>query len=320
MRYLTELIFQLYKFTDHYKLTTATYKNLEDIKLVKPTADSNTILQLESMFSDYSLRYVDKGLGEILSNLISTEKKQVQDFDFNKIQSLTASKSFGAGWYKVINGSWFKDVYSWGRGMYPANNLKAEDMSDWHDNLWHIEHEGFYPRDLINITYYSWLDRYVASNSGGSHHAAMVVYQSVRDGLEYKREAIIEHLDINKDSIEKLENDYYSFIFQARKPLDDRSYYSFKNEFIDILKHVVSNNINQLSPVHYHSDINLIFIQKDKIYMSHKTFLDWLSAGITSGKIISFPEYLKNPSDFHSACYSHELDSIILGDPCREYK
>lgn len=28
MRYLTELIFQLYKFTDHYKLTTATYKNL----------------------------------------------------------------------------------------------------------------------------------------------------------------------------------------------------------------------------------------------------------------------------------------------------
>ncbi|MFV4746381.1 DUF6685 family protein [Citrobacter portucalensis] len=319
MRYLTELIFQLYKFTDHYKLTTATYKNLENIKLVKPTADSNTILQLESMFSDYSLRYVDKGLAEILSNLISAEKKHIQDFDFKKIQSLTASKSFGAGWYKVINGSWFKDVYSWGRGMYPANNLKAEDMSDWHDNLWHIEHEGFYPRDPINIKYYSWLDRYLASNSGGSHHAAMVVYQSIRDNLEYKREAVIEKLAINKDSIGRLENEYYSFIFHAKNP-QKAGGFSSKHEFTDILKDVVSNQIQQLSPVHYHSDINFIFIQKDELKMNNKTFLDWLSAGITSGKIISFPEYLKNPSNFHNACYSHELDSIILGDPCREYK
>jgi len=72
MRYLTELIFQLYKFTDHYKLTTATYKNLENIKLVKPTADSNTILQLESIFSHYTMRNLDKRLPEILSNLIRT--------------------------------------------------------------------------------------------------------------------------------------------------------------------------------------------------------------------------------------------------------
>jgi hypothetical protein len=320
MWYLTELIFQLYKFTDHYKLTTATYKNLENIKLVKPTADANTILRLEALFSDYSLKYVDKRLAEILSTIISTETKQTKDFDFNKIQSLTASKSFGSGWHKVINGSWFKDIYSWGRGMYPANNLKAEDMSDWHDNVWHIEHEGFYPRDPINITYYSWLDRYVASNSGGSHHAAMVVYQSVRDSLEYKREAVIELLAINNNSINRLEKDYYSFIFQARKPLNDRSYYSFKNEFIDILKNVVSNQIHQLSSVHYHSEIHLIFIQKDKITMNHKAFLNWFSAGITSGKLISLPEYLINPSNFHNSYYSHELDSITLGDPCREYK
>lgn len=319
MRYLTELIFQLYKFTDHYKLTTATYKNLEDIKLVKPTADANTILQLEGLFSDYSLRYVDQNLAEILSTIISTEKKQIQDFDFNKIQTLTASKSFGSGWHKVVNGSWFKDVYSWGRGMYPANNLRAEDISDWNKNVWHIEHEGFYTRDPINITYYSWLGRYVASNGGGSHHAAMVVYQSIRDGLEYKREAIIEQLSINKDSIERLDNEYYSFIFQARKPLKGGGF-SFKHEFTGILKDVLGNEIFQLSPVHYYSDINFIFIQKDKLNITHKTFLNWFSAGITSGKLISFPEYLKNPSDFHNAYYSHELDSITLGDPCREYK
>ena len=47
MRYLTELICKLYRLTDHHKLTTATFKNLADIKLFKPTADADTILQLE---------------------------------------------------------------------------------------------------------------------------------------------------------------------------------------------------------------------------------------------------------------------------------
>lgn len=98
MRYLTELICDLYRLTDHHKLTTATFKNLADIKLFKPTADADTILQLENIFSEYSLRYIDKDLAEILSNLITTDKKHSLDFDFNKIQSLTDSKSFGCGW------------------------------------------------------------------------------------------------------------------------------------------------------------------------------------------------------------------------------
>lgn len=55
MRYLTELICQLYRLTDHHKLTAATFKNLADIKLVEPTADADTILQLENIFSEYSL-------------------------------------------------------------------------------------------------------------------------------------------------------------------------------------------------------------------------------------------------------------------------
>lgn len=112
MRYLTELICKLYRLTDHHKLTAATFKNLADIKLVEPTADADTILQLENIFSEYSLRYIDRDLAEILSNIITTDKNHSLDFDFNKIQSLTASKSFGCGWNKVINGSWFKNLYS----------------------------------------------------------------------------------------------------------------------------------------------------------------------------------------------------------------
>lgn len=37
--------------------------------------------------------------------------------------------------------------------MYPAENLKAENILDWKDNIWHIEHEGFphAPLLMLNI-------------------------------------------------------------------------------------------------------------------------------------------------------------------------
>ncbi|MBI0656780.1 hypothetical protein HCI31_00050 [Escherichia coli] len=320
MRYLTELICQLYRLTDHHKLTAATFKNLADIKLVEPTADADTILQLENIFSEYSLRYIDRDLAEILSNIITTDKNHSLDFDFNKIQFLTASKSFGCGWNKVINGSWFKNLYSWGEGMYPAKNLKAENISDWEDNIWHIEHEGFNLRDPINVKYYSWLDRYVALNSGGSHHAAMVVYQSVRDKLEYKREAVIEQLSINSNTVEILGQNYYSFIFQIKHPSNKTENYTSEYEFTDALKDFGLNRHTTLKPVNYVSNIKLAFIPKDALKTNSETFRNWFYSAISYGKIISLPDYLKNPAHYHTYHYSHELDSITLGNPSRKYK
>ncbi|MCV5490998.1 hypothetical protein OFM83_27475, partial [Escherichia coli] len=88
----------------------------------------------------------------------------------------------------------------------------------------------------INVKYYSWFDRYVASNSGGSHHAAMVVYQSVRDGLEYKREAVIKQLSIDPGTVEILDKNYYSFIFQIKTLNKETRIYTSEYEFTDALK------------------------------------------------------------------------------------
>lgn len=115
-------------------------------------------------------------------------------FDFNKIQSLTASKSFGGMYNGAINGSWFNDLYSWGNAMYPDERMKAENEEDWKRNTSHIESEGFSKSRPINVIYYEWLDRYLASNSGGSHHAALVVYQSIRDKIKYEREANLKSI------------------------------------------------------------------------------------------------------------------------------
>lgn len=35
--------------------------------------------------------------------------------------------------------------------MYPAENLKAENILDWKDNIWHIEHEGFPHATLLML-------------------------------------------------------------------------------------------------------------------------------------------------------------------------
>ncbi|WP_289347080.1 DUF6685 family protein [Pantoea stewartii] len=292
MGYLTELICQLYRLTNHHKLTAETFKNLADIKLVKPTADAETILRLDNIFSEYWLRDIDRDLAEILSNMITTEKKHTLDFDFNKIQSLTASKSFGCGSDKIINGSWFKDLYSSGEWMYPGENLKAENTSDWEDNIWHIEHESFYLCRPINVTYYSWLDRYVASNSGGSHHAAMVVYQSVRDKFEYKREAVIERLSINTNTVDILDQYYYSFIFEIKHAHKKAWIYTSEYEFADALKDFGQNRHTTLKPVNYVSNIRLAFIPKDALKTNSETFRNWFYSAISYGKIISLPDYL----------------------------
>ena len=55
MRYLTELICDLYRLTDHHKLTTATFKNLADIKLVGVRLENGNFptLSVLSLTSDF---------------------------------------------------------------------------------------------------------------------------------------------------------------------------------------------------------------------------------------------------------------------------
>lgn len=320
MGMLNEAILKIYKFTDHSKLTTATYRSLEDIRLVKPTADADTIIQLEKIFSEHALKYVTPELADILSILIKKEKTYDLSFEFNKINSLTASKSFGCSWNKTINGSWFTDLYSWGEAMYPAKNLKAENLSDWNDNKDHIEGEGFHLSRPISVRYYSWLDRYVASNSGGSHHAAMVVYQSLRDKLHYNREAIIETLSINKEALRKIGKDYFSFIFQSKRTCDEYGNYTSESDFEYALQNFIKNRPDFLNQPNYINDTKIAFISKKNLKGNKCIFQEWFEFAIDCGKIIDLSRYMENPLKFHKHDYSHGVDAITLGDPARKYQ
>ena len=66
--------------------------------------------------------------------------------------------------------------------------------------------------------------------------------------------------------------------------------------------------------------IKLAFIPKDALKTNSETFRNWFYSAISYGKIISLPDYLKNPAHYHTLHYSHEVDSITLGDPSRKFK
>ncbi|WP_052205943.1 DUF6685 family protein [Pantoea rodasii] len=246
-------------------------------------------------------------------SLLKTPQRLI--FDFMKIESLTASKGFGCGFVPRINGSWFRNLSEWGGGMYPGDNLRSSTMQDWQENIWHIEHEGFSRSRPINVTYYGWYRRYIGSNTGGSHHAAKVAYQGIRDKLTYKREAVIQYLSINTDAVSELDSRFISLIFLPQKESSHGNCKNSDHEFRNLLKRMVRDNITYLEPVHYIDNIKLAFIPRENLKVSKFLLDSWIKVAVQAGKVIDLKDYLNNPETFHTKPYIHELSSIHLGIP-----
>ncbi|EGS4262596.1 hypothetical protein P0664_004775 [Salmonella enterica] len=310
-----------------YKNTTLYKKDLlygfctQPVLLYKPTADYRTILNLNDIFYKDAMLSWNDNLNEILTKLITVNSIHNAAFDFSKIQSLTSSKSFGGEYNGCIDGTWFPDLFSWGRGMYPAENLKAQTEDDWMNNIKHIEFEGFRRTSPIRITYYEWLDRYLASNCGGSHHAAMVVYQSIRDKFKYFREADIDICSIDHNAVTDLENNYYSFFAfdEVSQHVNSTEIYTYKL-FHQFLGHYVSDNVITLPVHHYYKKIKMFFIPKNNLKMESEDFIRFLDLAHRAKRVILLNEYLKSPVTYHTEPYIHSLNNIYLGDPVREYR
>ncbi|MFJ5453005.1 DUF6685 family protein [Pectobacterium jejuense] len=313
--FLNKIIDRLCRRSFSFRMNEGALLYLDDIRLYQPTADAATILQLESVFMGSTMKYLSTDLRNLLEKMVIRNEIGVPDFDFKKVESLTASKGFGLGFIPRINGSWFKNIHDWGRGMYPGENLRSETLEDWNDNVWHIEHEGFTRRWPVRVTYYGWYKRYVASNSGGSHHAAKVVYQANRDNLTYNRESLVEYLSINIDSVQELECHYFSFIFLARKPYGNNQVMNAETEFRLLLSNLLSNEVEYLSTNCYRDNITLAFISKEKLDGRKTEFEMWMTTAVLAGKIIPLVEYLKHPETFHTKPYIHEIRDIYIGTP-----
>jgi len=298
-----------------HRMNEAALLYLDDVRLFRPTADADTMLRLDSVFAGYSVDHLQEELQHILGKVVSSSRSAVPDFDFRKIESLTASKGFGKGHNPHVNGSWYRNLSAWGRGMFPGKNLRSETLQDWEDNIRHIEGEGFRPDSPVRVMYYEWYDRHVVSNTGGSHHAAKVIYQAIRDNLTYNREAVVEHLSINTEAVRELKDRYVAFIYQPRK--DDGTGYrqDTDNRFHRSLRELVGEHIGYIKPVHYSDSIRLAFIPRSGLKVDEARLGQWINTAILAGKIISLTDYLNNPGPFHVKPYIHEVNNILLRSP-----
>ncbi|WP_373964402.1 hypothetical protein [Kosakonia sacchari] len=137
-----------------YRMAEGALLYLDDVCLFRPTADAGTLLQLEEVFDcdTSSVSQLPEELRHLLKKLIRRETVLDPEFDFARIESLTASKSFGSNFNPRINGSWFRNLEAWGKGMYPGANLPDATKEDWEANVWHIEKEGFSRRYPVRVT------------------------------------------------------------------------------------------------------------------------------------------------------------------------
>lgn len=298
-----------------FRMNEAALLYLDDVRLLRPTADADTMLRLDTVFTSYSMDRLPDELQRILGKVVSSTKSAVPDFDFRKIDSLTASKGFGKGHNPHVNGSWYRNLCAWGRGMFPGKNLRSETLQDWEENVRHIEGEGFRTDRPVNVMYYEWYDRHVVSNEGGSHHAAKVIYQALRDNLVYNREAVVEHLSINTETVRELEARYIAFIYRPRR--DDGTGYRRDADavFQLSLSDLVSEYIGYIEPVHYCENIRLAFIPRSGLKVDDARLGQWLNTAKQAGKIISLTDYLSNPGPFHVQPYVHEVNDILLRSP-----
>lgn len=297
-----------------YRMAEGALLYLDDVRLFRPTADAGTLLQLEEVFDCDSpaVSQLPEELRHLLKKIITRETVLDPEFDFARIESLTASKGFGLDFNPRINGSWFRNLEAWGKGMYPGANLPDATQKDWEANVRHIEKEGFSRRSPVRVTYYGWYDRYVASNTGGSHHAAKVIWQCLRDKIPYRREAAIEKLSVDADAVRELEADYFSFLFLSR---GDNRYSYNDTQFRLLMSSLVSRKVRYLKPVLYHQNVNFAFITKAELKGRQALFSKWMAMAAQAGKIIPLPEYLKKPQAYHNKPYLHEIRDIYLGEP-----
>jgi hypothetical protein len=294
-----------------HRMNEAALLFLDDVRLFCPTADAGTMLRLDDVFDSYLVAGLSEELQRILGNLVISCESEVPDFDFTKIQSLTASDSFGKDHNPHINGSWFRNLADWGRGMYTGDNLRSKTMEDWESNVRHIEGalNGGAP---LRVLYYEWYDRYVVSNQNGSHHAAKVIYQAIRDNISYNRKAVVEHLSINADAVCELEARYFAFIYRTRRKDGTGYRIDAYTSFQLLLSKLISDHIEYIQPVDYSESIRLAFIPRSGLKVDEARLGQWINTAKQAGKIISLTDYLNNPGPFHVKPYVHEVNDILL--------
>jgi len=318
-----------YRKTPEWQLTQLNLIQLAKPELYKPSADGALLIHWERIFRSRFGFYFYPDTKSYFDSIVTVEVEYDEEFDIGLLDCLSNSKSFGESFCPSINGSWFSDLNSWGRGMYPTHDgleyetygnqcLAGIDEKDWKNNLAHLSREGFGSgSDAIDVGYYSWLDRYEFLNSGGSHHCAMLVSQ-VRSGrFEHKRKARLQKFSLSTTPVEALISQGY-YLFVASNEGLCVSLGTKPDKTHNILTQFCSPNIDCISLGSCSPNRASIFIiHQQDLAVEQSVFKNWYTLQCEMGVLIPLLDLLKNTAKYCKTPYLHEVRDITLGDPFR---
>ena len=317
MRFFNQVILWLYQLTPFSKVDNLFTLHLRRPKFYKPSADGKLLLNWDYEFRSGFAPYFPEEISDALINCVTTNSYEVSNFDFANIKSLSASKSFGGSWYPKINGSWFSDAASWGEAMYPSGNLSGLDDDDWEKNISYIEKvEGFPISRPISVYYFSWLGRYQASQTGGSHHTAMVLHQIKNQKRHYTRHAKVKEYSLDITAIEELSDDYLMFVTASKVNAGKISTRPVSIE--QAIKEYISPKVYTFQLQKSVNKATVCIIPLKEIKIEKDDFFPWYNYQVSNGNIVPFIDLLKNTLKYCNTPYIHEVDSCYLGDPVRE--
>ncbi|WP_051685992.1 DUF6685 family protein [Rheinheimera texasensis] len=313
-----KIIRWLYNRTPYLQSDNLNTLQLTPPKFYKPSVDAGLLFDWHYELHRSYPPYLPNDLAEALKKLVVTEKYEIPNFDFSNISSLSHSKSFGPSLYPArINGSWFADAASWGQAMYPSDNLSGLDDSDWEQNIWYIENrEGFSKSRPITINYFEWLNRFVGVQSGGSHHAAMVLHQIKNQKRSYTRHAVVTKYSLNSEELANLLDNYCMFATAGKlhaPKLSDSDDVTIDQAVCEY----ISFNVYTLA---IHRSVNgavMCFIPYKDLKIGNDVFQQWYKNQIARKTIIPLLDLVDNTLEYCTTPYIHEIHSCHLGDPRR---
>lgn len=321
---VVEMARELMTRSDEWKLSLLNQFELTKPKLYVPSADGCLLLNWQTILNPYWYNREFVEVNKFLAQVVQQHREEDDEFDFGLIDSLAASKSFGRGFTSKINGSWFRNVSDWGAGMYPSheglgdsnNYLSGLDETDWEENMAHISSEGF-NREGILVYYYDWLKRYECKNSGGSHHAAMLINQIRTQNFTHTRKAEIIRCSLDTAPIKRmLEKGYIAFVTGEETYFAPDGSWSLPVQY-GIQRHI-SDKVYQLSMGECSpNQAKIIIFNKSNLQVPEGVFYTWYGRQVKMGRIIPLLDLLENTISYCKTPYLHELDSIYLGDPLR---
>ena len=205
----------------------------------------------------------DSKINENLTNIFIKKEPIKKMIDIKNISTVSASKSKSSGLS-------YESLYIFGAEQI---RNKSEYKSWSFERL--IEYVLKRHGNVLDLYYYTWLDKYEWSNHDASHRLGLAIYRAYENNIDYNVEASIYHIELNKEKVEVLLNTYELFIINKHTIYKITDIIGRKNYFTCELR----------------DENKIIGFEKDRF--KHDSIIRVLKK-IDERYILNFNEYIRN--------------------------